>query len=401
MGNTIDNIGQTAQNVIDNFIKMWIQGAKILVGDDNVTTDTYAPVPFYATGAGYWTNGMWNMSATQQTGFSTAHVDWAVWTEGEPSDLKFDYNITPINIPTRPAEWNTESSNWWTTNGNIGAEINLPYIINNQIDYIGYYFSPSVNNNTSSICGFVNTLTDRFPQIILSEVYKYDGTLLYSGTATRIVSNNQTIEPENQVYRASDIISNGYLNLPRNADSFWFSVMPDVGNNVFQDNFYDTIENHNTTNNYYTDEYNNTYNEYHIDLPSGLGFDVGVGPLGVGIGVAPVVGINPSITFDDLLDILTPIVNDLNDNSGYDTEIQIYDLDHYLYEDMGDFYIEPLHQYDKLPTAPQIEQEIDFGEYPAVLAETSTAFFNMLPATFSALLAGTLVLAVLIRNIGR
>lgn len=105
------------------------------------------------------------------------------------------------------------------------------------------------------------------------------------------------------------------------------------------------------------------------------------------------------ISYNDLFDIFANvIIPSLPD--GQNT-IVVPTYDEIKYSDMGDFYITPLHQYDKLPTAPQIEQEIDFGEYPAVLAETSTAFLNLLPATFSALLAGTLVLAVLIRNLGR
>lgn len=403
MDNIINNAGELAQNAIDNFIKLWITGAKKILGTDDVPSDTYAPVPFYSAGAGYWQNGMWNMSATQQGGVSPARCDWAVWTDGEPSDLKIDVKTSAVNIASRPAAWNSEAANWWGDSSNIDLEVNEPYIINNGIDYIGYYFSGVINNNPSSICGFKNSLgtADRFPQLVLTTVYKYDGTTLITADKLRILQNNDTIDPANNIYRGADIVSQGYLNLPRTSDSYWFTVMPDIGNNIFNDNFFDQIENHNTTNNYYTDEYNNTYNEYHIDLPSGLGFDVGVGPLGIGIGVVPQVGIDPTINFDDLVDILTPVINDLNDNSGYTNEIVIHDYEYYLYSDAGDFFIQPLHQYDKLPTAPQINQTIDFSEYPAILAQTSTAFFNMLPVTLSALLAATLVIAVLIRNIGR
>lgn len=135
---------------------------------------------------------------------------------------------------------------------------------------------------------------------------------------------------------------------------------------------------HTTT--YTTNEGDNItirYNEYSVNLGS-AGYE---------------------LSYDDLFDIFANIIiPSLPD--GQNT-IVVPTYDEIKYSDQGNFYITPLHQYNKLPTAPQIEQEIDFGEYPAVLAETSTAFFNMLPATFSALLAGTLVLAVLIRNIGR
>lgn len=135
---------------------------------------------------------------------------------------------------------------------------------------------------------------------------------------------------------------------------------------------------HTTT--YTTNEGDNItirYNEYSVNLGS-AGFE---------------------LSYDDLFDIFANvIIPSLPDGQN---NIIVPTYDEIKYSDMGDFYITPLHQYDKLPTAPQIEQEIDFGEYPSVLAETSTAFLNMLPVTFSALLAGTLVLAVLIRNIGR
>lgn len=403
MDNAITNAGELAQNAIDNFIELWLIGAKEIFGSDDVPPETYAPVPFYSVGAGYWNNGMWNMSATQTGGISPARCEWAVWTEGEPSELKIDLKTTAVNIPSRPVEWNNEAASYWSNERNIDIEVNKNYIISNEVDYIGYYFSGVTNNNPSCICGFKNTLgvADRFTDLALTTVYKYDGTEIAAANKLRIIQNNQAIQPSNDVYRGIDIVSQGYLNLPRTSDSYWFTVMPDIGDNIYNDNFYDMIENHNTTNNYYTDEYNNTYNEYHIDLPSGLGFDIGVGPLGVGIGVAPVVGVNPSINFDDLLDILTPIVDDLNDNAGYNTEIVIHDYEYYLYKDMGDFFITPLHQYDKIPVAPSFDGTIDLADYPTVLAEGANTFLNFMPATLSALFTAAFVACVIIKKLGR
>lgn len=403
MDNVINNAGELAQNAIDNFIKLWLTGAKKLLGRDDVPADTYAPVPFYSTGAGYWRNGMSYISPTQTGGISNARCEWAVWTDGEPSDLKIDVKTTFIPVSTRPAEWNSHANDWWSDPSNIDIEVNEPYIINNAVDYIGYYFSGVVNNNPSSICGFKNTLgvTDRFPQLVFADLYKYDGSVVASANTLRILQDNQTIEPANYVFRAVDIMGNGYLNLPRTSDSYWFTVMPDVGNNVFNDNFYDQIENHNTTNNYYTDEYNNTYNEYHIDLPSGLGFDVGVGPLGIGIGVVPQVGIDPTVNFDDLVDILTPVINDLNNNSGYNNEIVIHDYEYYLYSDAGDFFIQPIHQYGKLPTAPTFENTLDLASYPSTIGILASKFIDFLPVSISGLLAGAVIVSAIVSFIRR
>lgn len=115
-------------------------------------------------------------------------------------------------------------------------------------------------------------------------------------------------------------------------------------------------------------------------------------------------GIDGNVSYNDIADAFNLALTNLEENlpAEYDfPDIAFPSYTEIKYKDMGDFYIEPIHQYDKLPTAPHIDSNIDFGEYPAVLAETSTYFLNMLPATLSALLAATLVIAVLIRNLGR
>lgn len=159
------------------------------------------------------------------------------------------------------------------------------------------------------------------------------------------------------------------------------------GNSSFVDNTYNS-------NTYVTNEGDSItyyYNDWSVVLPVGVGTggNIGVGGAGVALSYNDF-----KLVFDSLLDDLNIIGDDGNTLSfpSY-TDIK--------YGDMGDFYIEPIHQYDKLPVAPQIDYDIDFAEYPAILAETATAFFNMLPVTLSALLAATLVIAALIRNIGR
>lgn len=72
------------------------------------------------------------------------------------------------------------------------------------------------------------------------------------------------------------------------------------------------------------------------------------------------------------------------------------------YTDQGDFEIDKIHQYPmQLPTAPDIDNSIDFLDYPYVLASASTQFLSMLPQNLSALLSGVVVLGVLLSKIGR
>lgn len=71
------------------------------------------------------------------------------------------------------------------------------------------------------------------------------------------------------------------------------------------------------------------------------------------------------------------------------------------YTDQGDFGIDEIHQYEPLPEAPDIDGDIDFLDYPAVLAQSTNAFFNLLPSDMSALMSAVLVLGVLITKIGR
>lgn len=71
------------------------------------------------------------------------------------------------------------------------------------------------------------------------------------------------------------------------------------------------------------------------------------------------------------------------------------------YTDQGNFGVDEIHQYEPLPEAPDIDGDVDFLEYPAVLAQTSTHFFDLLPNDMSALMSAVLVLGVLINKIGR
>lgn len=95
------------------------------------------------------------------------------------------------------------------------------------------------------------------------------------------------------------------------------------------------------------------------------------------------------------LDFTVNIANDggVSPSPSSDTDI--------IYTDQGDFGIDEIHQYEPLPEAPDIDGEVDFLDYPAVLAQSTNAFFNLLPSEMSALMSAVLVLGVLITKIGR
>lgn len=105
------------------------------------------------------------------------------------------------------------------------------------------------------------------------------------------------------------------------------------------------------------------------------------------------------ISYDDIYNIFAGIIiPSLPD--GQNTLI-VPTYDDIKYEDMGDFYIQPLHQYDTIPSAPTFDGTIDLGNYPTVLAESANTFLNFMPVTLSALFTAAFVVCVLLRKLGR
>lgn len=139
-----------------------------------------------------------------------------------------------------------------------------------------------------------------------------------------------------------------------------------------------------TTNNYHTTTYttnegdtiNIRYNEYSVNLGSS-GFEM---------------------SYDDVYNIFADIILP-NIPQGNTLVVPTYD--DVKYQDMGDFYIEPLHQYDKIPVAPAFDGTIDLADYPTVLAEGANTFLDFMPATLSALFTAAFVACVVIRKLGR
>lgn len=408
------DIGQKAQDFIDNTIILWIKNAKNAILGNEPDENTLADLPFYAGGTGVWYSYNSNISNVEPNnyGWSFAFATWALYTDETPTDLKLDLDVSGIENPNRPQSWNDAIMQYWTKDI-IDYSLNEPYIVNNQIQYIGYEMT-SRTDDPSSVCGFriEGSQLNSFNEIINATWYDYSHTSISSTNRARICDQAGTFDysvyRHNDAYQpiSADALSPPTLNLPRCEDSFWYTFIPYTdGNTTEINNFYDQTKTHNETNNYYTENgYTNYYNEYNVTLPSGLGFDIGVGP--AGIVVAPVVPITPviapTVNFDDLVDLLTPIVDDLNNNGGLDTTIVIHDLDYYLgYEDMGDFYIEPLHQYDKLSAAPTFDGTVEFGDIPKVIGESANTYLDLLGTGVSALLCGVFITALIVRKMGR
>lgn len=112
------------------------------------------------------------------------------------------------------------------------------------------------------------------------------------------------------------------------------------------------------------------------------------------------------LTYDDFYDITNHIIDDLSVNlgdewNGDNTPVHFPSYDDVKYGDMGDFYITPLHQYDKIQPAPSFDGTIDLGDYPTVFAEGATTFLNFMPATLSALFTAAFVACVVLKKLGR
>lgn len=403
------SLGKTAQNAIDNFIDLWLTGLDILTGGDP-NENTKAPMPFYCAGRGAWFSYNGNISGVEgeNYGWSYALCDWQVYSKDTTYDLHVDCDYAGLENPSRPASWNAATLSYWNKdNSRVIWDVDDAYIINNQIDYFGYVFS-SNSADPSAVCGYriVGDCTEEYKDLITGQWLRYDGVQITGAHMINIMNLNSV--PDYNGYNfsgAPNPMSSNYLNLPRYDDSFWVTIMPSSGNTSIENNFYDQTEHHNTNNQYLTDNsVDNYYNTYEINLPDGLGFNIGVGggginisPVTVPVGVAPIIA--PELDFDDLIDLLTPIVDDLNNNTDYD--IQLHDFDYYLsrYKDYGDFYIRPLHQYDKLPHAQTFDGTVDLGDYPRVIGASVSTYMGLLPAGISVLLSAVFIIAIILDNL--
>ena len=399
--------GKTAQNAIDTFIDLWLYGLDILTGGEPAP-DVQAPMPFYEAGQGYWftyNGSVVSNTAPMSYGWSYAMVDWILFTkDGEDRIPYLEIDCGGIEDSSRPAEWNSAVLNYWNKDI-LDYHVNDAGIINSGADYIGLNFSAN-SADPSAVAAL--KVTDRgFAYKTMFDYgvwHAFDDSVVALYDRINIVQNNSSNIYEGNIRPAS----NYHLNLPRTADGYWVSIGHPQGNETLINNYYDTIKNHNENNEYVTNNnYNSYYDTYEITLSDGTDFNVGFGPAGFGIAVGGVaggaIGVDPTLDFDDLIDLLTPLVDGLNNESNYDVDIQLHDFDYYVsrYKDYGDFYIKPLHQYDKLSPAPAFDGSIDFGDIPKVIGESANTYLGLLGAGVSTLLCGVFITALIIRKMGR
>lgn len=150
---------------------------------------------------------------------------------------------------------------------------------------------------------------------------------------------------------------------------------------------------------YYDNDYH-TSNTYNYNGGSGDGGgDVYVGGGAGGLVVCPV----GAVGYADIELALDSFIHDLNLNFGDSDNIYPFDdfpsYNEIKYKDMGDFYIQPIDQYDKLPTAPTFDGSIDVKDYPLFVANSTTSFLDLLPVSISAFLCAAVVISLLIGKI--
>lgn len=398
--------GKTAQNAIDTIIDLWMHGVDILTGGEPAP-DVQAPMPFYEAGQGYWFsyNDVVSETAPGYYGWSYAMVDWVMYTKEDDDRIPYlEIDVGGVEDSSRPVEWNRDVLSYWNKDI-LEYSINDAGIINAGCDYIGINFRADTSD-PSAIAGLKNT----DPYFWYKDIFtggiwrRVNGNVQQMFSRATIVQNNSSDVTQN----CPQPVSGGHLNLPRTANGYWVSISHPSGNETLINNYYDTIKNHNENNEYVTNNnYNSYYDTYEITLKDGTDLNVGFGPAGFGIAVGGVaggaVGIEPKIDFDDLIDLLTPMVDDLNNNANYDIDLQLHDFDYYVsrYKDYGEFYIQPLHQYDKISAAPAFDGSIDFGDIPKVVGESANAYLGLLGGTLSALLCGCFITALIVRKMGR
>lgn len=139
-----------------------------------------------------------------------------------------------------------------------------------------------------------------------------------------------------------------------------------TGANVSQ-TFIDSLTQDTYTNNFeYTTNEGDTitvnYGDNYINIGGGGGGGVG----GIGAGGIMLNYFDLENILDHLIDDLT-INGNLTDGNGQPLQLTVPTFQEIKYGDYGDFYITPLEQIKKLPTAPDFETSMDVSDYPETL----------------------------------
>lgn len=143
-------------------------------------------------------------------------------------------------------------------------------------------------------------------------------------------------------------------------------------NNTFNQN---NTNNYNNTYTYNNQTYNYNYGDNYITIYYPDGSD--------------------GLPFDDIRNIFNDTLNEL------DINVVMPDYDTIKYGDMGDFYIEPLHQYDTIPSAPEFDGSIDLDVYPSFFGSSVSSLLNFLPNAISGLITATFVFCILVNRVKR
>ena len=203
------SIGYKAQDVIDKFIGYWIEGMKILHGDNPQPTDK-APIPFMATGSGYYrtyNDGIVADTEPANRGWSYARVSWQI--SNEHTQLEMHGITLPNHIPA----WAESVQTYWDSQP-VVVTPDYEYIQQNDVVSYKYKFTTDTANPTH-IIGMNSQNQGDFDNYSNVLWKKYDGTTFQSSHRIYIQNNAGYVDSDyNEVGTIlSPISSNQFVNL--------------------------------------------------------------------------------------------------------------------------------------------------------------------------------------------
>lgn len=231
----------------------------------------------------------------------------------------------------------------------------------------------TINQNTKILDSFTRYNIYQNPPVSVLNTSKIKFQSTASITNLAIAHSQYAVD--------TDIGFDRTYNLFAIADNNTASVINNNQNTTYHNTFNYTTNNGDTITVYYGDNY----------------IDLGIGPSGA-LGAGALVGFN----YNDFKLIMDDLIDDLKINSpGLEIpqDYQFPSYDDIKYEDMGDFYIEPLHQYDKLPTAPTYDGTLDLQDFPRAVGLFAGAYLDLIPAGLGALMTGIFILCIILNNL--
>lgn len=234
-----------------------------------------------------------------------------------------------------------------------------------------------------------------------NNLYAVDGKGNYSNSCWNNQFNPQYYGWNYASYYSKNQLSlygGGFANLNSNGSyssnypsiselDFCFCKDAPVITNTNNNNIVNQIRNNNTVNNY------NTYT-YVTNQGDTITYNVGDYFIYTPTQDIP-------LSYDDWFNMMQVAIDDINLRFNFDKPLIVPTYDDLKYTDVGDFYIQKLHQYDKLPAAPAFDGSIEFGDIPKVIGESANSYLGLLGATASALLSGCFITALIVKKLGR